>query len=315
VYLRFGIGQIKSVMASIGQVTGTLVHSGPKHILQSRVAEDVLKYLGGRDNEDKIYTQKNLFCVHKHELTLCCNKPLNEGSSALYRTTKQAYPVVLSTLGLIETPTKNKLRLLYSAQSVNRWNAIKQALINFQIPDFSFQGVALTQAWATTNFGDNIGSVLVAGYATVMNGHFPLYAGDAVQWYFDFEYTMFNLDGSRRTDAGFAAIVGNMNDVIQHFDDPTVHPRVAGVDYNQSFQTSIVSLDEKANTRHDRFDMKAFGKYPEMKRYKENVVYPKVCHHYGNQSSYGDRRRVFGKVINGARPFEPVDILILSQCR
>lgn len=304
-------------MASVGQVTGTLVHSGPKHILQSRVAEDVIKYLATDESKEKIYTEKNLYCVHKHELTLCCNKPLNEGSSALYRTTKQAYPVVLSTLGIITDATKNKIRLLYHSHDKRVWNRVKRELRRFEIPDFTFQGVALTQAWATTNFGDNIGSVLVAGYATVMNGHFPLYTGDKVHWYFDFEYTMFNEDGSRRNQDIFADAyytVATVPEIVRNLNGDTSVAGIAAT-FAEAYQRSIASQHEKAQLRHDKFDMKAFGKYPEMRRFKENVVYPKVYYDYGDRSSYGDTRRLFGKVINGARPFEPVDILILSQCR
>ena len=83
-------------------------------------------------------------------------------------------------------------------------NSVKTQILS--TPDFRLQGVALGQAWASHMSGDTVASVMVGGVQTVQNGAFPMQTGDLVQWYFDFEESMFETQatseqGQRRNNA------------------------------------------------------------------------------------------------------------------
>lgn len=46
---------------------------------------------------------------------------------------------------------------------------------------------------------------------------------------------------------------------------------------------------------------------------RENFVYPKPYVPHMGGEVHGDKVRIFGKCLNGAGPFEPVDIMIMTQ--
>eukprot|EP00960_Hanusia_phi_P007406 211095-Hanusia_phi.AAC.1 len=302
-------------MASIGQVTGTQVHSGPKHIIQCQVSEDVLRALAVDDDaRDRIQREKMLHCMHKHELALNCSIPYNTENNVLFRIRRSAYPPVVTTLGIIGQETKKMLAAVYCAKTDEEFEDIRDGITSLQkditkkmaiFPSFSFQGVVQTQAWATDNYGDTVGSILVAGFATIMNGHFHAYTGDLVHWYFDFESRMFNEDTGTR----------KVIDSSKHAD------YIAALD--AVWDGKDIALGDKAGKRREDHERREYGKYPDLfkdyvmkganRNYKQNVVYPKTYHY--DDSGYGDRIRVFGRVVNGGRPFEPIDVLIFSQCR
>lgn len=304
-------------MASVGQITGTQVHSGPKHILQCQVSEDVLRMMATEDTRERVHRDKMLYCMHKHELALCCSIPYNPNNNMMYKQRKQAYPPVVTTLGYIRNRDKNLIRAVYNAQQDANFEGTRQNVMqlaardpnfSFDIPFFTFEGVVQTQAWATPNFGDTIGSVLVAGFATVMNGHFHAYTGDIVHWYFDFESIMFNSDGTRRKDGRFASA----NNAVLNIRDDQPY-----------YEQEEPKIGRVAEERKDFHEMREYGNYPDLykdynkglgsREYKQNIIYPKP--YLYDECGYGDRIRVFGRVVNGGRPFEPIDVLIYSQCR
>lgn len=65
-----------------------------------------------------------------------------------------------------------------------------------------FAGVSLTEGYAHPHSGDTALSVMIGGMKTIKNGRFPVYAGDTIMWYFEFEAdaNMFNSDGTRKTN-------------------------------------------------------------------------------------------------------------------
>jgi hypothetical protein len=65
------------------------------------------------------------------------------------------------------------------------------------MPQFSFQGVSLGLAYAHPDSGDTVGTVMMGGLRTVLNGHFKANTGQPVMWYFEFEAPCFNADGKR----------------------------------------------------------------------------------------------------------------------
>jgi hypothetical protein len=271
--------------ASVGQITGTRVDSASKHIIACRVSEDALRILCDPETRHRIHLDKHKYCMHKDELVLCVAKPFNPHNRMTYKVNKQSYPPVITTLGDVTEATKDTIRNVYAQQTERAFNAYKHDVQEL-IPEFQFQGVANALAWATMNHGDNIASVLVCGMATIMNGHFHCYTGDYVQWYFDFEHDVFQRDGRRMNNAGANLIPIDPSDNV-----------------------------EEDKTRREFFERNAFGNYKNEATknfFKKNVVYPKPF--YFNNGSYGDSVRVFGRVMNGGRPFEPIDVLIMSQC-
>lgn len=328
-------------MASIGQITGTQVHSGPKHILQCRVSEDILRILATKDTKDRVHQDKMLYCMHKHELALNCSIPLCSKDHALFRTSKQAYPTVITTLGYISPVTKTGLEYLYASRTWKDWHKLADHFTNEKIlpsiPDFTMQGVVQTQAWATTNFGDNIGSILVAGFATIMNGHFHAYTGDLVHWYFEFEQHLFNEDSTRNNQRHLRwqdLKTTFTEEEQEHSDFTSLHHddlvnlgkkyiKQISKNFQEKAKTEEVNMPPESKLKRNFHEMREYGNYPELyknhdrktgsRQYKQNVVYPKPFRMI--QNHFGDAKRVFGKVVNGGRPFEPIDVLIFSQCR
>ena len=58
---------------------------------------------------------------------------------------------------------------------------------NYYPSELFFSGVSLTQAFAHPHTGDTALSTMIGGLKTIRNGRFPVYAGDRVMWYFEFE--------------------------------------------------------------------------------------------------------------------------------
>lgn len=270
--------------ASVGQITGTRVDSASKHIIACRVSEDALNILSDPEFKHRIHLDKHKYCMHKDELVLCVAKPFNPINRMTYKVNRQSYPPVITTLGEVTENTKNGIMNIYAAESEIDYNEMKANAVQL-IPEFQFQGVANAQAWATMNHGDNIASVLVCGMATIMNGHFHCYTGDYVQWYFDFEHVRFSKEGKRIYNA----------------------PLVRAINQEDN--------EDNEKTRREWFERNAMGNYKNdttKSIFKKNIVYPKP--YYFNGGSYGDSIRIFGRVMNGGRPFEPIDVLIMSQC-
>lgn len=270
--------------ASVGQITGTRVDSASKHIIACRVSEDALKILSNPEFQHRIHLDKYKYCMHKDELVLCVAKPFNPINRMTYKVNRQSYPPVITTLGEVTDDIKNEIMDIYASEGQLEYNQMKAEATQL-IPEFQFQGVANALAWATMNHGDNIASVLVCGMATIMNGHFHCYTGDYVQWYFDFEHVRFTKDGKR------------------------IYP---GENLDPINQIDNVDNDK---VRREFFERNAMGNYKNeasKSLYKKNIIYPKP--YYFNGGSYGDSIRVFGRVMNGGRPFEPIDVLIMSQC-
>jgi len=166
------------------------------------------------------------WCMHKDEIVL------NTAKCVIGDNCVKAYPMVVTTVGDMETYTKHYLTNLYkqsnatdffrNQQTVHGTSAVnidrikREVLITAKehdnnvtealdeplwqkamtqikaLPDFRCQGIALGQAWASYLSGDTVASVLVGGMVTVQNGHFTMHTGDMVQWYFDWESKQFN---------------------------------------------------------------------------------------------------------------------------
>lgn len=297
-----------------------------------------------------LHDNKMRWCMHKHELALFTGKKLCPGSTFTGSNPK-AYPLVITTVGDMHQYTKYFLANLYNQPtpydfyylcgvlsnqvSLGSWHTNQESvrivfgnndisdqfmqklgdvqtkeemnLVIRQIastPDFRCQGVALGQAWASHISGDTVASVMVGGVHTVQNGAFPMQTGDLVQWYFDFEEPLFeskatNKQGERINNgnlANGALVEGRMGRKRQYMDEKTFG---VGKGYGQQFQQI---KDTRGVVR-----IKSYKYRPTT--YLINTVPVRVsCN-----ESHGDKIRIFAKCISGGRPYDQVDIMMMTQ--
>jgi hypothetical protein len=260
--------------------------------------------------------------MHKDEIVLnTTKKKSNQDSSA------KAYPMVVSTVGEMQPLTQFYIKNLYSCFTARDFfnifdkgeNAFTDSdhsncsvhmpaeyddgnkEIAFDqirnLPEFRCQGVALGQAWASYMSGDTVASVLVGGMMTVLNGHFTMHTGDEVQWYFDFESGGFqhgnhvNLANGFRLSALEGKGIEDSGPLKRKKRDDFMDSRVFGTGggYGKSMGVK--------NT-HCVVRIKSYRMCKQ-----ENICF----------DHFGDKTRVFAKCISGGRPFDMVDIMLMTQ--
>lgn len=305
--------------SSLYNATGTMIDSSAKHIVACKVCE---KYFQADRNKspDDLHRHKTVFAMLKNEMVLNCSMRM-DGTFE-----KHAYPAVVTTLGDdLTSEDKTDYVLFYAGYLV-------------QIPRyFSFQGVAMTTAWATQRTGDTVGSVLIGGMITILNGDYQCFAGDLVQWYFDFERCAFDKDGVRtihnRGSMNFLEMEKPALKKIEYKvnDDNPLKRKFETLGKEDGYET-ITSLygeldDDKEKIEgaleqpyEEDLDGKARRVYEHMRYYaktqyssseKKNIILPKALKPTKDRVYNSmDRIRVFGKVVNGGRPWEHIDVMI-----
>jgi hypothetical protein len=151
------------------------------------------------------------------------------------------------------------------------------------LPDFRVMGYSVGTAYAHEYNGDTIASVMIGGLVTVQNGAYAMHTGDPVCWYVQYvEEVCFDEYGKR-----FSAVksTSRLLDAI-----------VNGVQH----------IRPKGKQGHSMRNS-GFGDAS----LKDNVFLPKPFFYIN--ASFGDTRRVFGKCLSSAAPYEKVDIMIASQ--
>jgi hypothetical protein len=316
-------------MPSIGTATGSRVDSAAKHIMACKVDSRLLgRWLEDPNNSDPtsyMHTNKMKFCMHKDEIVLNTTKKKNNQDSSA-----KAYPMVVSTVGEMQPLTQFYIKYLYAlpiayhffdifdkgekAFASNDHGGISledlpseytngNKEIAFEqirnLPEFRCQGVALGQAWASYMSGDTVASVLVGGMMTVLNGHFTMHTGDEVQWYFDFE-----------------------SDGFQHGNSATGVANGFRLTYDNGILNGENSVPLKRKKRDDFMDSRVFGtgggygKSMGVKNTRSVVrikSYRMLKHEHMCYDHFGDKTRVFAKCISGGRPFDMVDIMLMTQ--
>eukprot|EP00960_Hanusia_phi_P058018 763744-Hanusia_phi.AAC.4 len=190
---------------SIAHYTGTRIDSSAKHIMQCRVNHDIFNKFFNIE-EKKLMDDKYRFCMQKDELVLDVGRMTRRETPGEFidSNVRYEYPSVITTLGnAISDEVMDGIRRYYRDLNMdNEDDAIAYGGNKVFPYKFAFVGVSVGTAYASDLTGDNVGSVLIGGMATVLNGHFPCYTGELVQWYFDFERDEFDEDGFRRSMAG-----------------------------------------------------------------------------------------------------------------
>ena len=313
-------------MPGLGTATGTRVDSAAKHIMACKVDTRLLACWLRNPEADAVnalHSDKMKWCMHKDEIVLNTSK--NNLDIAV-----KAYPMVVTTVGEMKGPVKKYLRSLYGKSSASDfftlqdlhsssdgadivkmkesayenavevaaavdWPGILQQI--HSLPDFRCQGIALGQAWASYLSGDTVASVLVGGMVTVQNGHFTMHTGDLVQWYFDFEqdeydHTNRNIHGCRlplRPNPGGTLA---RNKKREGYMDERLYGSKPTLGKSSGYKSSDSVVRIKSYRMH-----------------KLNTV----GREYFMQDHYGDKIRVFAKCISGGRPFDAVDIMLMTQ--
>ena len=318
---------------SLAFTTGTRVDSAAKHIMACKIDSQLMKAYAGNPNAtlEDLHHAKLDFITEKDDLVVnVCQKVFKSNESAYH-----AYPPVISHMGKSTEHLKFFLQVLYSLEGHGIWDKINifrtagggdevtkilqlytdisnnptmstmpKAIIDAEIaklnaaglnrrtlnmelqetPFFQIQGYSLGRAFASSLSGDTVFSVLIGGCATVINGHFPMQTGQLVQWYFGFENEQFHYNNKFQGAGAGSHLMGSR----------MIRQAPAAI------QSNILAKKKR--------------KLEEPKRDEHGFIFPKafVPNGYGPYH-LPDRMRVFAKCINGGGPFEPVDIMIMTQ--
>lgn len=312
-------------LPSIGTATGTRVDSAAKHIMACKVDSNLLArwvpggHMQHGDVNSYLHNSKMKWCMHKDEIVLNTTKKISPTADNF----SKAYPLVVSTTGEMHDFTRKAIAHLYAQSTApDFFTTIKeytelstsfdrvvenvvesegedqnltqddQACVKIQIstlPEFRCQGVALGQAWASYLSGDTVASVLVGGMVTVQNGHFSMHTGDQVQWYFDWESRKFYEGAGSSNGYRSNNHVKGSNDKKRKYFDQKLYGT------GPSYGKSVGQKDTSSVVR-----IKSYRMNPD-----ENGL---IIHDH-----YGDSVRIFAKCISGGRPFDMVDIMIMTQ--
>jgi hypothetical protein len=233
-------------------------------------------------------------------------KSLYGKSSASDFHTLQDFQTSNSTVAgdLVKLKTAAGFDPTINAENIEKWKPIAQQLSS--LPDFRCQGIALGQAWASYLSGDTVASVLVGGMVTVQNGHFTMHTGDLVQWYFDFEEEEF--DHTNRNTHGCR--------LPPHPGGGTMERNKKREAYmDERLYGSKPTLGKGSNYKNSKSVVRI--KSYHMHRVNASVAAaggaPAQTRECFMQDHWGDKIRVFAKCISGGRPFDMVDIMLMTQ--
>jgi hypothetical protein len=304
-------------MASIAQITGTLIESGCKHIIPVRVSYDTMVNFSCEphaETGEKFMRDKYKYCANKDDLLLCVGAAMLEEGEGKF-TGKQAYPPVVATLGDVDEHTKRLICTLFfvfddqlvgeAKENFDLHIVASEQARNFPyrerrnaIPYFRFMGFSCGLGYVHPSNGDTVVSSYIGGLTTVRNGAFPIKTGDLVMWYFDFEAGWFDVRG-RRVPPGVNARMGCFpNEAVGAVRDKGGFANRYSAWRRQSGNIGAPSQNinpDKVNHGGKRcmFLPKPFVRDPE-------------------RDFYMDRGRIFAKALSNARPFDMVDLQICT---
>lgn len=292
-------------LPGIASATGTVLDSASKHTMACKVDEDFM-HMVVREESD-LTRNKHKYNVNRHELVLNVGQKLDSRMSS---TRPLAYPLIVSNLGDIDLKTQTCITEMFSVMYTPPYASIASHIFDqakkankaspditrqlMAMPLFRFQGYSLGVAAASHKAGDIMTAVQVGGMITVRNGDFVMKTGEMVQWYFDFESDMFHKSN------GQSSISISGQSYIRYYKEGE---RILD---NSPPGTNSISQKRKFNDRGERG--------ANVKNQKSNIFYPKpyVMNCYLGDF-YGDSHRVFAKCVNGGRPGDMVDLMMMTQ--
>lgn len=308
-----------SVGPSIANITSSRIESASKHHLAVRVDfEHMLSWVGY--DQTVLQKEKMKWCMHKDDMVIGCSRPVRQNEPARGSVRNKAYPSVVTTLAKMELPAVNYIVALNHncrtfrerdafivgiERMMDRWTGrIGTEVCRKQIqemPEFYFVGVGVGVAYAHPNSGDNVATAMIGGLVTIMNGAFPVLAGDPIQWYWDAERACFQASGHRYEGQiqGAQGQLPTSEDVLSYLANHHVDPSRQEEKRRKFFDRG------NGNFAPPMYDGNVTGKL--------QVAYPKPFRFQDTEERVADRLRVFGKALTGARPFEMFDVMVSRQ--
>ena len=328
------------MMPSLGQATSTSLDSACKHIQQCRVSQDhMVKFLKVPD-PDELIRNKYRYCVHKDELVLGVGKSWARDNGDKKFQNNAYPRVVSNLGGMTDSAEGEEshevklIKLMYhNATSIPERNAI---LVKFQsalatdfpqsgyqnqkylgdadtttgrmpfeeriqrIHDFVTVGYANTLGWAHAHSGDTMTSVMIGGLRTVMNGDFPVFTGDLIQWYWPFERDCFMKNARRKRRQMIMTVALPFPDLQV---DPATIEGTGATSVNWSLDQESIMRKNFFNQQYGERRPHERKVVPLIKPYKRDDDEPRIYDWY----------RVFAVALCSARPHEKVDIRIARQ--
>ena len=327
---------------SLAAHTGTRLDSAAKHNMACKVDTALVKAWmsdGDLSNADqRLHVEKMRYCVHKDELVLSTNQKVHSSSKF------SAYPLIVSNVIDIPSVVKARMFLLYAQPTFQSWSDYLTALkrenngtaalpgphtdhlstilqktdgmdaaradakvaedlgynekrMLHEMPVFVAKGYALGVGYASHFSGDTVCTVQIGGMITVMNGAFTCHTGDLVQWYFTGEEHLFYRENTANNLEGERIDLANLARAQPH-NMPRRDER--RMDFNDHRMFGM----QKDSDQHKR---RAVFRPKPYRRFRTNAEVPNMEDHFG------DKIRVFAKCIGGAKPYEMMDIMLLTQ--
>ena len=160
------------------------------------------------------------------------------------------------------------------------------------MPYFSAQGYAQGMGFASHVSGDTVCTIMIGGMATVMNGAFTCQVGDMVQWYMTGEEMMFHDSTSKGHLEGERKAQVAQNNTLKRT-------------RNQAFHDDRMFGMENYSDKHKSASVFR------IKPYRLACVVDGDKRNY--HEHYGDKIRVFAKCIGGGKPYEMIDVMLMTQ--
>jgi len=288
--------------AGIASATGTRLDSAAKHTMPCKIDDTLLITWFEEKNNARValHVNKMKYAVQKDELVLNVTQKLRTNTIGT-----RAYPSVVSSLTEMPSYVRNALVYLYHSETAHHFLVAAQhpmfgdestptlappqlilaKTMWSDMPYFTAQGYALGTAYASAQSGDTVSTVLVGGMVTVRNGGFSCRAGEPIMWYFDFEENMFHSKRSIRAVES------------ERVDDPAHADPRAKETTEQSRKRRMTDIYDTASVGH----------------HKTGIALPKPYVLKRGRDHFGDKIRIFAKCINGGRPYDMIDIMLMTQ--
>jgi hypothetical protein len=300
---------------NLATATGTRIDSASKHQIAVRCSyEHLLSWV----NYEQVALQKekHAFSIAKDDFTIGVSKPVRRNENGRGNMRSKAYPSVVSTLARMETPAKNYLIQLYHnprtfqerdefirhiERKPEAWDPSMSEVAKktiSEMPEMFFCGVSVGHAFPSPLSGDTVCTTMIGGLRTVRNGAFEIDTGDIIQWYWGAETNMFDKNGKRYDvipERRSASVTAYLQDRERAETGDSARRRAMSERENGVFTNSQTDGTVAYNG-------------------KREVAFPKSLRPARDGAiRLGDRMRIFGRAMSGARPWEQVDIMICRQ--
>lgn len=306
---------------SLASSTGTRVDSASRHNMACKVHSNLIqKWIPEGDPENTLHIEKMRYCVHKDELVMNVSQNMFSESSG------NAYPLIVSNIAKLDWRVRLRLFRLYSSKTPTEFFRVKDiissektnnhsddlfddtefasyagtALIDndglkrqiASLPAFTAQGFAQGIGYASHLSGDTVCTVMIGGMMTVMNGAFPCNTGDMLQWYFSGEEVLFS-EGDTMQVAGERGT--EIRDAAKSNRKRYRDQRSFGMDFKEIADITTTPAHKASSV----FRIKPYRMY--------------FDYTHGYKDHFGDKIRIFAKCIGSAKPYEMMDVMLMTQ--